>query len=235
MGKFKKYALITGLFLALLTASFLFGKCSTKKDREQQIANIAAARDSISTYSIVIEGLSNTVSIKDAIILTKEEALKAQVLENERLKALHVKELVTNAELTGIIKVVRDSLKARPETIFITIKDTAGVYQNYAKLPFTAIDTVGQYLSLKAGVNKNKTSWFSLSVPVSGEMSIGYVKAGFLKQKPVGIFTSENPYLKVTDMDILIVKEDKHFYNKTWFHLLSGAILLELGHQLLIK
>lgn len=232
MNNIKKYIIISGLFIALLGLSFLLGKCSTKKDRSQQIANIAAARDSVKQSFVTIEGLEHAVFTKDAIILTKDEAIKAQVIENKRLKALHIKELVTNAELFATIKVMRDSLSLPANTVFITIKDTSGV-ASYIRIPFVLLKVDEKYLSLNAGMHENKKAWFDFQTPVVGELSIGYVRAGFLRQKPVGIFTSLNPYLKINNMDILIVKEKTHFYNKTWFHVLTGAGIFFVGHQLL--
>jgi hypothetical protein len=233
--KIKKGVIIAGLILACLTISFLLGKCSTREERDTILGNLIAARDSVKQSFVTIEGLNYTVTTKDAIILSKEDALKVQILENERLKALHIKELVTNAELTGVVHRQDSLLKLPPNTVFITIKDTSGVARDYVRIPFQLLKINEKFLSLNAGMNQNRTAWFDLQVPVSGEMSIGYVKAGFLKTKPVGIFTSQNPYLKINSMDILIVKEDKHFYNKTWFHMLAGAVIFEAGHQLLIK
>ncbi len=233
IANLKKYLPFIGLVLGLILIAFIAGKCSTRKNNQTSLNNLIAARDSVKESFITIDGLKQSVYSKDAIILSKEDALKVQILENERLKALHIKEIVTNADLTGQINILRDSLKLPANTVYLTIKDTSGVARDYVRIPFTLLKMQEKYISLSAGMNENKTAWYNLSVPVSGEMSIGYIKSGFLKTKPVGIFTTDNPYLTVNSMDILIVKEDKHFYQKTWFHMVLGAAILETGHQLL--
>lgn len=222
-------------FILLVLLSFIAGKCSTHKDRDIQISNLRAARDSVYQSFVEIGGLKYTVSTKDAIILSKDDALQAQIIENDRLKALQIKELVTNVELSGTINILRDSLKLPINTVFITIKDTSGVNQDYIRIPVQFLKVSDRYVKLNAGVNINKTAWYNLSVPVTGEISIGYVRAGFLKTKPVGIFTSSNPHLTVNSMDVLIVKEPDKFYNKTWFHVVAGAVAIEGLRIFLIK
>ena len=227
-----KYSLIIG---SLLIISFFLGKCSTLGERKQIINNLEAARDSVHTFIIEVDGLKYKTTQKDAIILSQKDAIAAGILERERLKALHMKEVVANAELKATISILRDSLKIPPETIIITIKDTAGIAHDYVKLPFVLLKENGPDLKLTAGMNKNRTAYYDLKVPVYGEMSIGYVRDGFLKTKPVGIFTSDNPNLTINSMDILIVKDEKKFYQKTWFHMLTGAILFETAKHYLLK
>ena len=81
-------------------------------------------------------------------------------------------------------------------------------------------------------MNANRTAYFGMSVPVSGTMTIGYKKAGFLKTKPVGVFTSPNPYLQINNMDILIVQERKKWYQYWYVHALGGIIVWESVKQL---
>lgn len=241
LQKFKSWLIRNkGIFIAVMFSSLLmtchfFGRCSTKRERSQELSNLIAARDSVKQSIVIIEGLQYTVFQKNAIILTKDEAIKAGIIEQERLKKLHFKELITNADLSGTIKVLRDSLKLPLGTVFVTIKDTSGVSRDYVRIPFTLLKIDEKYLSLNAGMNVDRTAWFKLQVPISGEMSIGYVKSGFLKSKPVGIFTSLNPYLTINNMDILIIKEPKKFYQKTWFHMVAGIAVFETGRYFLIK
>ncbi len=233
--KIKNYLIIALIVIIGGALCYLMGRHSTKNERDQSIDNLIAARDSVEQMTITINGLNNFVALKNAMILDQKEAIKAGILEKERLKALNLKEVVTNASLQATIKILRDSLQLKPGTIIITVKDTSGIAHDYVRIPFTLLDISEKYLTLNAGMNVNRTAYFGLSVPVSGTMTIGYRKDGFLKTKPVGVFTSENQYLHVNSMDILIVEEPKKFYQKTWFHLIIGGAIVETGHQLLKK
>jgi hypothetical protein len=231
----KKNIILICSVIGLILIAFVFGKCSTKKERSQQIANLAASRDSITQSLITINGLKNSVSTRDAIIVTKNEAIKVGLLEQERLKKLHLKEIVTNTELQGRIKILKDSLSLPPGTKIITVKDTDGIYMDYMRIPFTILNEKTKWLTLSAGVRMDKTAWYNLEVPLSGEMTIGYQKTGFLKTKPVGIFTSENPNLIINQMDITIIQEDKKWFDKWWVHAIGGAAVFEGARILLTK
>ena len=217
----KKYTPYIIAFLCVLGVVFVFGRCSRQKEVSLNLANLAASRDSIHTYQVTVSGMELQVSDRDAIILTQRDAIKAGILENERLKALHIKTVVANAELSGTIRMLRDSLRLPPEIRFITVKDTNGNFLA-VRIPYKW-QYSDPYINLVTGINENKTGFFDLSVPVAGEVTIGYKKTGFLKTSPVGIFTTLNPYLKVNDMSVLIVTDKKKFYQRTWFHLAVGV------------
>jgi len=229
MPKVKIYWLV----LILIAGVFIGAWYGAKEEKKTSTANLIAVRDSVKTYEVDINGLKNFVALKNAVIADQKEAIKAGLIEIDRLKALHIKEVVTNAELQGTIKILRDSLKLQPGTVIITVKDTSGISRDYVRLPFTLLDIKEPYLNLNAGMNANRTAYFGMSVPVSGTMTIGYKKAGFLKSKPVGVFTSDNPYLHIDNMDILIVQERKKWYQYWYVHALAGIVLWETGKQLL--
>jgi hypothetical protein len=231
-AKSKKTIWLILAFLCVLSIGYFTGCNRLKKERALSVANLTAYRDTIQRYSVKIVGLEIFISVKNAIIEDQKDAIRAGLLEKERLKALHLKEIIANTKLESTIKILRDSLKLVPGTTIITVKDTSGVYHSYVKIPFDLLKIKEKYLILNAGMDTNKLAWFDLETPFSGELSIGYQKAGFLKVKPVGIFTTENPYLKVNSMDALIIKENKKIYQKTWFHVALTTVILVTGHQL---
>ena len=232
----KKTSFLVIGFICILLLAYYCGRQSTSATIGMHKRNLIAARDSVRHYSVTINGLKTSVAEKDAIILTKDQAIEAGIIEKDGLKALHMKDLITNASLKGRIKILEDSLKLpkEKENVYVTIKDTAGIARDYIRIPFTLLDVKNQYLSLNAGMKENKTAYYDLEVPFSGEMSVGYVKSGFLKTKPVGTFTSSNPYLKINNMDILIIPEKKKWYQSFWIHALAGGAIVE-GINLLGK
>jgi hypothetical protein len=176
--------------------------------------------------------LRNSVYEKNAIILSQDESIKAGIIERDRLKALHLKDLITNTDLSGTIQILRDSLKLPASVQFITIHDSSGTYP-VVRLPYEWPYS-DKYVTLTTGIRANKIGYFSLSVPFSGTISVGYVRSGLFKTTPKGIFTTENPYIKVNSMKVLIVEEPKRFYDKFWFHALCGGIIVE-GANILFK
>jgi hypothetical protein len=235
LTKVKKPAIYVGLFLCVLLIAFLAGKCSTKKERDVINSNLMASRDSVSHSKAIIKGLEYSVTTMNALVLTKDDALKTQILENERLKALHISELVSNAELQGVIQRQDSLLSLPPKTEYLTIRDSVGIRKHYIRFPIDLLNIHDPYLSLNVGIDSIGKAWYKNIVPVSGELSVGYIGTGFLrlKQKPVGVFTSQNPHLTITDMDVLIIRENKKWFQKWWVHALEGALIVEGGRILL--
>jgi hypothetical protein len=229
MPKVKIYWLV----LILIAGVCLGAWHGAKEEKKTSTANLIAVRDSLDYYKIEVNGLTLSVAEKDALVLSEKEAKEAAILEAQRLKALHIKEVVTNTELQGTIQILRDSLKLKPGTVIITVKDTSGISRDYVRIPFELLDVSEKYLTLKAGMNVDRTAYFGLTVPVSGTMTIGYKKAGFLKTKPVGVFSSDNPYLHIDNMNVLIVQERKKWYNYWYVHALAGIVVWETGRQLI--
>jgi len=225
--KHKKVIVYFGLFLALLSLSYALGRRSARQERDNQTGNLIAARDSVHTSSVTINGLKNSIWEKNAIILGQKQAIEVGIVERDLLKKLHIKDLITNTELSGIIKRQDSLLSLPPNTVFITVKDSSGITQDYIKVPFQLLNINDEYLSLDAGMDMNRLAWHKLSVPFDGIVSVGFKKSGFLKADPVGIFTSTNPYLTVNKMDVLIVKEQEKWFQRWWVHCLAGAGAIE--------
>jgi hypothetical protein len=226
--KFKKPIIYVCLFIGLILISYIAGRCSTRTERKQQISNLIAARDSVKQFFVTIDGLKNSVWEKNAIILGQEESIKAGIIERDLLKKLHLKDLITNTELTGVIHKQDSLLNLPPNTVFITIKDTSGISRDYVRLPFTLLKISDKYVSLNAGMDSLCKAWYKLSVPFSGTISIGYVKSGFLKTTAKGIFTTENPFIKINAMDVLIIQDPKKWYSKWYVPVIAGAVGIEV-------
>lgn len=231
----KKWFPVALGFILLVTISFIAGKCSTRSERKQSQGNILALQSEIKQTEVVIQGLKNTVFERDAVILDQSDAIKLGIIERERLKKLHLSELITNTELSGTIQILRDSLKLPASTVFVTIKDTSGVSREYVKIPFQLLKITDKYITLEAGMNLNRTAYYNLSVPFSGEISVGYVRSGIFKKVPKGIFTTTNPYLTTNDMNVLIVQEKDRIYDKWYIHAGMGILVFEGLKLLLIK
>jgi hypothetical protein len=219
----KNKLFIVGAIVIAIAASFILGKCSTKAERDNAVNNLIAARDTVHASVVTINGLTTYVSDQQAVILTQKEALKASELEKEALKKLHLKDVVTNTQLAGEVKVLRDSITILPTVVTITVKDTSGISHDYIRIPFTLLDENGKDLHLLAGMNLNKTAYFSLAVPFRGTMTVGYKKSGLFKTTPVGIFTSTNPYIHINDLNTVIIQQPKPWYNNFWVHVGIGA------------
>jgi hypothetical protein len=221
--KSKRVLFIVAVVVAFFMLAFVAGRCSTRQERDNQMNNLLALQDTVHASVVTINGLKSTVFEKQSLILTQKQAIDVGIVEQERLKKLALKEIATNAELEGTIKVLRDSLKLVPGTTIITVKDSSGITADYVKIPFTLLNEEEKNLHLIAGMNLNKTAYFDLTVPFTGTMTVGYKKAGLFKTTPVGVFTTTNPYIRINTMDVVIIQQPKDVFSKWWFHMALGA------------
>lgn len=215
--KAQKTIIIIGLICLFGCIAYIAGKCSTRENRRLGIDNLIAARDLVKESTVIINGLKNTVFEKDAIILTQEDAIKTGLLEKERLRKLHLKELTANVELQGRIKILEDSLDLPPDVKYITVKDSSGKYNDYIRIPFVLLNVHRKdSVDLIAGLNINRKAYWKLDIPFKAELSVGYKITGFLKTTPVGIFTTTNPYVHIDKMDVVILKKEEKWFQK-WY------------------
>ena len=224
-----KICWILGILICagVLWIFFLAGRCSTRAERIQQLNNLQASRDSIKRYQVHIGQLTSSVQEKVAIILSQEQALQAGVLERERLRALHLKQVATNVQLEGVIRVLRDSLALPHKTEIVTVKDTSGWY-DCVKIPFQLLNVQEPYLNLTVGMSRERLAWFDLTVPLEAQVTVGWKREGFLKPtRPVGMFVTENPYVKMNNMEVLITQPQKRFVDRWWVHVLGGVMVDE--------
>lgn len=225
-----KKVIYSGIVLVVVTLSFFVGKWMMKRSNDINVQNLIAARDSVKHSIIQIKGLTEYVATQSALILSKDEAIKAGYIEKEKLRKLNLRLVITNTELEAKVKIMRDSLDLPPKVEFITIKDSSGISRDYVRTPFTLLDIKEPYLTLGAGMGLNRKAWFNLEMPIVGEITVGYQK-----KKPVGVFTSPNPYLTVNTMNVVIVPEKKMWYDNKWVTAGLAAVLVESINLLLRK
>lgn len=202
-------------------AIFLFARAGIKKERDLSARNILAMQDSVHHYRLKVGDLELQVAEKSALVLSKDDAIKTGLLEKEYWRKLHMSALATNVSLEAEIKVKEDSLKAKPNTVFTTIRDTAGVYADYVRLPFVLLDIKTPDINLLAGMRANRSAYYDLEIPIVGQITVGYKG-----KQAVGVFSSPNPLLNVTNMNIVITPYKTKLYEK-WY--ISGPIGFILG------
>lgn len=218
------------ILIGVVTALMMFGvgRCSTRAERRQLFHNVQALNDTVHHYQITLQSLQYEVSQQSAVILTQRQALEAGLLEREQLKALHMKAVNTNVSLQAEIHVLRDSLKALPQTIFITVKDTTGIAAHYVKIPFTLLNVQESYLQLSAGMTVNRNAWFDLTIPVSKfDVTVGWQRDGWFRLKPVGTVVTDNPYITVKQMEVTVIDRPKKWYDRKWLYVVGGVMIDE--------
>lgn len=216
----KKYIILAVAILIIVAA--IFSYFAVRKSNRVAINNLIALQDSVKHYKLKVHDLELNIAEKKALILTKNDAIKAGLIDKEYWRKLHMSTLATNVSLEAEIKAMADSLAVKPNTVFIKVKDTTGVYADYVKLPFVLLDIKSKDLNLTAGMHANKTAYYDLGIPIIGTITVGYKD-----RKPVGVFATDNKLFNVTNMTIIVVPSKKPWHEK-WY--LSGSLGFALGY-----
>jgi len=217
------------IIIALIAVSYFCGILTTKAIRNSQANEILQLTDSMTVYTTTIDSLEQYVYEKDVVIGTKEQAIQAGILEQDRLKALNLARLRQITRLIAELNAAKDSIPM-PDTMFITVPYTtvgSGEGEStYLKIPFST-GFNDEYIGLDFGVDKNKTSWFDLDAKVPLVITLG--DKG---RKQVASVTTPSPYIRITDYNVVNIHEEK-WYHKTWVPVAGGAIGgLGLGYLL---
>lgn len=226
----RKY--IPYIIIGILSIIIIYIYLEKKAESIRHNNNIQAMNDSVTTYIKKYNGLLYQISVKDALILTEKEAKDAAILEVKELKALKIKSVNTQLALEAKIQILKDSLKAKPNTVIEYIKDTSGNVG--IKLPFE-YEYSDKFAYLSSGVKQDKTSYINAQIYLDGKFIIGFQKDGLFKTKPVGVFVTENPYITTTNIVPVIITQQKQWYEKWWVHVLGGAILGGFGTYKIIQ
>ena len=215
--KNKHWFIVIGIFLALLTISHIFFQLRIARIDRQAADNIKALTDTVTQYKTKIKGLQTLVFEKNALIMDKNNALRANLIEKEELRKLHFKSLSEVTRLTSYIRLLRDSVTTDAVIVYVDSSKTL-------KLPFKFADK-NEYLNLNGSFDYNGTMRYSLEMPVKLDIYVGISKDNSYKST----VTTTNPYVKIED--IVTVKMDTQKKKNFGIGVFSGVGFTAKGIQ----
>jgi len=212
-----KHVLI--LVLALVVVSFFAGRISTLKPRNAQYDEITELTEVMTVYQREINGREQTIYEKNQIIASKKEAIEAGILERDRLKALNLKSVRQITKINAEFSAYKDSIDLEEDSVyFVDVVDVdTGETENYVELPFSW-EHEDEFLFFSTGIRLNKKAWFDLSAELPITVTLGGRDG-----KQVAAVSTPNPYITVTDFNVIRLKEEKWYY-KPWVPAAGGAI-----------
>ena len=220
---------VVGVILALIYTSR-----TRIRTRE---ATISALESSATTFVRKSIRANEEIAVQKAIVLRKQDAIEAGLLREERLKELNMKSVEENVKLTTRVEVLeREASFVKPPVIIY--KDTS--YNNvdstlrYIQIP-TSIKYEDKWASLYATVDYPKSMFDTISFISVPEITLGWQKQGFLKRaERTVIYTNENPYVTVLDMQNVIIEEPKKWWQTDVAKVSAGIVAFEIVRNLLI-
>jgi hypothetical protein len=160
-----------------------------------------------------------TIAIQSQTISSLENAVSAGLIREKELKELNIKQLQSFVKITQKLNI--DSITAGWTTPpAIIIRDTVVLM----KLPhqFQYLD---KWAVIRGIVKREGVLFDSISMVNDMTFITGYQKQGFLKPAlPILSVSNNNPYMTITAMQNVVIKEKPPWYNRPNFYRAQGAI-----------
>lgn len=208
------------LVLALLTISFFAGRYSTSRVRNAQYDELSQLTDVMTIYQVELNGREQNIYEKNQLIASQKEVIDAGLIEKDLLKALNLKKASQITKLTADLAAYKDSIDLSGDSI-VFVTDTivgSGEGKNiYVEIPFSWRYT-DEWLTLNTGIDENKQGWFDIKAPTFFTIVLGGRDG-----KKITAVTTINPYVSVTDFNVIKLREERWYY-KPAVPAIGGAI-----------
>lgn len=228
-----KIKLNISLFSIILLVGIVAALLYTNRSVRRGHTATSSALDSTSTaFDVYRLKTGATVSDQKAVILDQNDALALGLLEQERLEELNLKTVEVNVRLTERIAVLEKEGEY-DDTVYIYVDSTTEDYSRYIKVP-AGFMYKDKWVSLHATVDLPYPTFDTIAFWSYPEITLGWQRQGFMKKKQRKvIYTNLNPYITVTDMQNVIIKEPKKWYQTDVAKVSGGIVAFEVLRILL--
>jgi len=216
-SKIKNNALPICIVILLLLAWQLFSANEKLTDYKNQVVKF---KDGEQVFVEKLNKNGDKIAEQEQVILTQRDAIAHNLLEIEDLKK--IKSQVTVRTITKIDSVFIPIIDTVERIVF----DTLGMA--FLKLP-TKFGIQDEWYSLYSTVNTNGMWIDSLSLYNRQTITLGMKSNGIFKAPtPSVLVKNENPYVNVSSLKNVVIKNDTRFYDKKsfWYGLGIGTGIL---------
>ena len=205
------------IFVCLILLAIFIWTSWTTASRLQEYKNeVVKFKDGEQVFTEQINQQGELIAEQTQVILTQKDAIAHNLLEIDNLKK--VKSQVKIRTVTKIDSVFVPII----DTIERVIYDTSGVAM--LRLPTSfGLDT--EWYSINTTVEKRGLLIDSLKINNRQLITLGLKSNGLFKSPtPTVIIKNENPYVSVSSLNNVVIKNDSRFYDKKGFWLGVGFI-----------
>ena len=206
------------VIISLFFAFFFLGRVSTKRERDRLNLAVIEGKKHIKNDSIIIAGLKYKTFTQETYIVNSERSLKELTNENEKLKALKIK----NVQLIALLNAKVSALEMQGEYVTI-VRDTVELWdENEIILP-DYVTYKDEWVDVSVAL-KTKPIFNVRMDSIPLQLTIADKKTGLFKKNPtVSIIDTPNPYVSIDKNDVVIVKKPKKWYQTKLFAILASV------------
>lgn len=223
------------VFLLVLSVVFFVGRCSTHRQIDNALEAAETAQKQLKeaavTYQVFIDGQKQVIAEQKTVIMTKEQALRSEIISKDKYKKLHLRTVRENVRLLGEIRVLKDSLQSVPGDTVILYDTIMYDSDIYLKLP-ALFSYKDDYVSLTTNINADVSWGFDLKVPLDLNVTLGEKRTGWFGSEPTVFISPENPYITDIRIQTVHIQAKPRFYETLWFKTVSHVASFATGYYL---
>jgi len=217
LSKVKKNGLLICIILLLF---FIWRAYSSHVEINEFKNQIIKLKDGEQLFVEKINKQGEKIAEQDQLILTQKDAIAYNILEISNLKKVNSQ--VTIKTITKIDSIYIPII----DTVDRIVYDTTGIA--FLKLP-TKFGLENEWYSLFSTINRGGLLIDSLSLFNRQTITLGLKSNGIFKSPtPTVIVQNENPYVNISSMKNVVIKDNTRFYDKKsfWYGIGIGTGIL---------
>jgi hypothetical protein len=224
--KNKKVPIWMWLVVALVVM-LIFRECKRAIDQDKLLGQLAQYQLKEKKFEVERNKDSSTIAYQEQTLLTMAEANKLGLIEMDR----KMKSLQSQVRQQSQVQIVEKPVPFIPDGFADTtgmVRDEAGnvIRRDSIAVP-TRFKLSEKWFNIDGLVKKDGLLIDTLTIPNKTVVNVGYKKAGFLnlgKQAVVSV-KNENPYVNVTGLDNVVIRNKKKFWQSPLFGIGVGILV----------
>jgi hypothetical protein len=213
--------------IVALVVMLIFRECKRTIDQDKLLSQLAQYQFREKEFQVERNKDSSTIAYQEQTLLTMAEANKLGLLEMDR----KMKSLQSQVRQQSQVQIVEKPVPFIPDGFADTtgmVRDEAGnvIRRDSIAVP-TRFKLSEKWFNIDGLVKKDGLLIDTLTIPNKTVVNVGYKKAGFLnlgKQAVVSV-KNENPYVNVTGLDNVVIRNKKKFWQSPLFGIGVGILV----------
>jgi len=224
--KNKKVPIWMWVIIALVVM-LIFRECKRTIDQGKLLSQLAQYQLREKQFSVERGKDSSTIAYQEQTLLTMAEANKLGLLEMDK----KMKSLQSQVKQKSEVQIVEKQVPFIPDGFADTTGFVRGENGEIIRRDSIAVPTrfklSEKWFNIDGLVRKEGLIIDSLTIPNKTVVNVGYKKAGFLnfgKQAVVSV-KNENPYVNVTGLDNVVIRNKKKIWQSPLFGIGVGILV----------
>ncbi len=213
--------------IVALVVMLIFRECKRTIDQDKLLSQLAQYQFREKEFQVERNKDSSTIAYQEQTLLTMAEANKLGLLEMDK----KMKSLQSQVKQKSEVQIVEKPVPFIPDGFADTtgmVRDEAGnvIRRDSIAVP-TRFKLSEKWFNIDGLVKKDGLLIDTLTIPNKTVVNVGYKKAGFLnlgKQAVVSV-KNENPYVNVTGLDNVVIRNKKKFWQSPLFGIGVGILV----------